>query len=189
MPSWREATPKSVQDDLDGIVTAALNAAQDLLTKNGEFFPFAMTMSASGEMGLAAADPGLGEQPASLAVLDSLCAGALGNREAYRAVGFVAEVKANGGDVVRVEAEHRDGGPALVIVMPYQRKGLVKKVVADIDLHPDSVSNQTMGYIFEELIRRFSEASNETAGERFTPLPELPRRRRASLAPIFARSS
>ena len=38
-----------------------------------------------------------------------------------------------------------------------------------IDLHPDVVSNLEMGYIFEELIRRFSEQSNETAGEHFTP--------------------
>ncbi len=38
-----------------------------------------------------------------------------------------------------------------------------------IDLHPDKVSNIEMGYIFEELIRRFSEQSNETAGEHFTP--------------------
>ncbi|MDX6697831.1 MAG: type restriction enzyme protein [Solirubrobacteraceae bacterium] len=39
----------------------------------------------------------------------------------------------------------------------------------DADLHPESVSNASMGDIFEELIRRFSEASNETAGEHFTP--------------------
>ena len=39
----------------------------------------------------------------------------------------------------------------------------------EIDLHPDSVSNIEMGYLFEELIRRFSEISNETAGEHFTP--------------------
>lgn len=38
-----------------------------------------------------------------------------------------------------------------------------------IDLHPDRVSNYQMGYLFEELIRRFSEISNETAGEHFTP--------------------
>ena len=36
-------------------------------------------------------------------------------------------------------------------------------------MHPDRVSNLQMGYIFEELIRRFSEQSNETAGEHFTP--------------------
>ncbi len=40
---------------------------------------------------------------------------------------------------------------------------------ADLDVSPTSVSNVAMGYIFEELIRRFSEASNETAGEHFTP--------------------
>jgi type I restriction enzyme M protein len=40
---------------------------------------------------------------------------------------------------------------------------------ADLDVSPASVSNIEMGYIFEELIRRFSEASNETAGEHFTP--------------------
>lgn len=38
-----------------------------------------------------------------------------------------------------------------------------------VNLHPDVVSNEQMGYIFEELIRRFSELSNETAGEHFTP--------------------
>lgn len=40
---------------------------------------------------------------------------------------------------------------------------------ADIDLGPDAVSNHDMGYIFEELIRKFAEDSNETAGEHFTP--------------------
>jgi type I restriction enzyme M protein len=39
----------------------------------------------------------------------------------------------------------------------------------DINLHPDVVSNMEMGSVFEELIRKFSELSNETAGEHFTP--------------------
>jgi type I restriction enzyme M protein len=38
-----------------------------------------------------------------------------------------------------------------------------------LDLHPKRVPNSTMGNIFEELIRKFAEASNETAGEHFTP--------------------
>jgi len=38
-----------------------------------------------------------------------------------------------------------------------------------VDLHPDKVSNHEMGTIFEELIRKFSEQSNEEAGEHFTP--------------------
>ncbi|WP_280398080.1 type I restriction-modification system subunit M [Nocardia carnea] len=50
--------------------------------------------------------------------------------------------------------------------------GLLYQVVgkfADLDLHPDQVPNHNMGYVFEELIRRFAEQSNETAGEHFTP--------------------
>lgn len=40
---------------------------------------------------------------------------------------------------------------------------------SEIDLHPNNVSNLEMGYIFEELIRKFSEQSNEDAGEHFSP--------------------
>ncbi|MCX5948393.1 MAG: type I restriction-modification system subunit M N-terminal domain-containing protein, partial [Cyanobacteria bacterium] len=40
---------------------------------------------------------------------------------------------------------------------------------AQIDLHPETVSNAEMGLVFEELIRKFAELSNETAGEHFTP--------------------
>jgi type I restriction enzyme M protein len=46
---------------------------------------------------------------------------------------------------------------------------LVAEKFATIDLHPDVVSNEKMGTVFEELIRRFAELSNETAGEHFTP--------------------
>lgn len=40
---------------------------------------------------------------------------------------------------------------------------------AEIDLHPSRVDNITMGLVFEDLIRRFNEAANETAGDHFTP--------------------
>ncbi len=46
---------------------------------------------------------------------------------------------------------------------------LVVSNFASIDLHPDRVDNITMGLIFEDLIRRFNEAANETAGDHFTP--------------------
>lgn len=39
----------------------------------------------------------------------------------------------------------------------------------EVDLHPDVVDNHMMGSIFEELLRRFSEMSNETSGEHYTP--------------------
>ena len=46
---------------------------------------------------------------------------------------------------------------------------LVVQKFAEIDLHPDKVPNHEMGLVFEDLIRRFNEASNETAGDHFTP--------------------
>ncbi|WP_045227329.1 type I restriction-modification system subunit M [Methyloterricola oryzae] len=52
------------------------------------------------------------------------------------------------------------------------KAGLLYQVAekfAHIDLHPDTVSNSQMGLVFEELIRKFAEISNETAGEHFTP--------------------
>ncbi len=45
----------------------------------------------------------------------------------------------------------------------------VVQKVRTIDLRPETVSNHDMGLVFEELIRRFAEGSNETAGEHFTP--------------------
>lgn len=39
----------------------------------------------------------------------------------------------------------------------------------EVDLHPSVIDNHTMGSIFEELLRRFSEMSNETSGEHYTP--------------------
>jgi type I restriction enzyme M protein len=45
----------------------------------------------------------------------------------------------------------------------------VTEKFANFDLHPEAVSNAEMGGVFEELIRRFAELSNETAGEHFTP--------------------
>jgi type I restriction enzyme M protein len=46
---------------------------------------------------------------------------------------------------------------------------LVMERFKNIDLHPDKVSNHEMGYIFEELIRKFNEALDENPGEHFTP--------------------
>ncbi|MEZ9684118.1 type I restriction-modification system subunit M [Vibrio atlanticus] len=45
----------------------------------------------------------------------------------------------------------------------------VSKQFANAPLSPEQISNYGMGLVFEELIRRFAESSNETAGEHFTP--------------------
>ena len=52
------------------------------------------------------------------------------------------------------------------------KKGLLYQVAekfARVDLHPDTIDNAQMGLLFEELLRKFAEMSNETAGEHFTP--------------------
>ena len=46
---------------------------------------------------------------------------------------------------------------------------LVVSKFCDVDLHPNTVPNEQMGLIFENLIRRFNELANETAGDHFTP--------------------
>jgi type I restriction enzyme M protein len=46
---------------------------------------------------------------------------------------------------------------------------LILKELDKVNLNPSNVSNHDMGYIFEELIRKFNEQSNETAGEHYTP--------------------
>ena len=45
----------------------------------------------------------------------------------------------------------------------------VIKEVAAVDLHPDKIPNIAMGYVFEDLVRRFNEQANEEAGDHFTP--------------------
>ena len=45
----------------------------------------------------------------------------------------------------------------------------VVKEIAAVDLHPEKISNIAMGYVFEDLVRRFNEQANEEAGDHFTP--------------------
>ena len=57
-------------------------------------------------------------------------------------------------------------------IVQLQEANLLFKVVgmfAKTDLSPQKISNHDMGLVFEELIRRFAESSNDTAGEHFTP--------------------
>jgi hypothetical protein len=122
MTSWRDTTPELVQNDLDGIAGTAIDAAQQLLNKNGEFFPFGVALAADGEMRMLAADPGLGEKPESQAVINALYAGVANVRDGLRAAAIVADVKADGSDAIRVRFEHRDGGPAMEILVRYTKK-------------------------------------------------------------------
>ena len=130
MTSWRATTPQPVQDDFDALVTLASDWAQHLLKKQGEFFPFGVNMSDEGQDGFFDAfDPELGEHPESMQVLDLLYEGAAGAKEYWRAIAIVADVMFEGSDAVRIVAEHRDAATALVVTMPYTRKGMLRKTV------------------------------------------------------------
>lgn len=127
MASWRDTASEAAQNDLDGLSNAVLPFAEQTLGRHGEFLPFGAAVDTDGPIGMLAADPGLGEQPPSQQVLDSLYAGARQQAEMRRAVAFVADVRTGGGDAVRVELEHREG-TALVILLPYSRSRFTKKV-------------------------------------------------------------
>lgn len=58
------------------------------------------------------------------------------------------------------QLERLEGGDLLFYVIQELNK---------VDLHPSKVDNYQMGHVFEELLRKFSEMSNETAGEHYTP--------------------
>jgi len=62
------------------------------------------------------------------------------------------------------------GLPTLIAELDKKdRLFLIVKEFANVDLHPDRVSGHDMGYIFEELIRKFAESNNAQAGDHFTP--------------------
>jgi len=125
MTSWRDGSSALAQDDLDGLLNAVLPLAEDLLGKHGEFFPFGGSVSTDGETSLMGADPGLGDRPSSDEVLAALYDGARSQATSTRAAAFVADVRANGSDAVRVELEHHEG-TSLVVLLPYARSRFKK---------------------------------------------------------------
>ena len=64
------------------------------------------------------------------------------------------------------EIEKLDDANRLYKVFQEFRNGLVE---SGLSLAPNSVSNLQMGYLFEELVRKFNEQANEEAGDHFTP--------------------
>lgn len=94
-----------------------------MLDKRGEFFPYAAALTISDETRLIAGDPGEGEQPTSVAVLQILVEGLRAERDTLRAAAVVSDVRLSDSDAVRVELEHEEGH-AIVVLQPYQRKRL-----------------------------------------------------------------
>jgi hypothetical protein len=113
------------QDDLDGLLSVVVPFAEEMLGKHGEFFPFGGSISSHGDASLTAAEPGRAETPSSDRLLAGLYEGARANATTTRAAAFVADVRTDGSDAVRVELEHLEG-VALVVLLPYTRGGFRK---------------------------------------------------------------
>jgi hypothetical protein len=129
MPSWRDSLSDEAQADVDQLLNEALPFAQQMLDRRGEFYPYAVKMTAGGETGMVAAEPGQGEHPESTDVLAMLYAGLASEREALRAAAAVSDVKIGSppSDAIRVEIEHREGA-ALAVFLPYAKKPLGRGV-------------------------------------------------------------
>jgi len=81
----------------------------------------------------------------------------------------LADYIANFSENVRVIFDRFDFEKEIEKLEEANRLYQVVSQFAEIDLHPGRVDNITMGLVFEDLIRRFNEAANETAGDHFTP--------------------
>jgi hypothetical protein len=128
--SWRDTASQECQDDLDRLLQEALPLARQLLAKRGEFYPYAVKLSNSGETGMVAAYEG-SEHPASTDLLTMLYDGLRGQGAGLRATAIVSDVRIRNpdSDAIRVEVEHREG-VAMVVVLPYrvQKKLLGREV-------------------------------------------------------------
>ena len=139
--SWRDGASPQAQSDLDELLSAALGAALEHLDKNGEFYPFAMTVEGSldertehPDVDLVFADPAaFGEQPEVADVLEELrrvlkVRAENANRTIpQRACAIVLEVIVpEFGECVRVDLEHSEE-IQLMVVAPVKSSGKARK--------------------------------------------------------------
>lgn len=110
--------------DMEALLDESLNAAVHFLKKNGEFFPFAVTMDLHGEIHHAQAFPG-DEQPQSQEVIDLLVKGLTQGaaKGDYRATALICDVRVNTPsgpvqDAVSLTIEHHTDAP-VVCYLPY----------------------------------------------------------------------
>lgn len=123
MASWRDETPEAVQRDLDALADRSFDAAQHLLAKNVECIPFGVALDVSGQERIITAMPEASDGPdTSEAILNSLYTALLLQRDGFRAAAVVSDVLVAGSDAIRVQMEHREGGPAMNLLLPYSKK-------------------------------------------------------------------
>lgn len=107
--------------DLDQLLSAAIEAASSMLSVDGEFYPFAVALTISGELVSPAVDPGT-ESPEAELVVDLLLEALRDGRETIRAAALCSDVTlasdTGDEDAIRVELEAPDREPVTVVV-PY----------------------------------------------------------------------
>lgn len=118
MTTWRDTTSEQAQSELDSLLNAVLTFAEQTLVKYGEFYPYGAGITRSGEIAMLAADPGVGDNPASDEVLALLYETATARADEWRALAIVSAISTTGGDAVRVELEHSEK-VALIVLLPY----------------------------------------------------------------------
>ena len=114
------------RDELDALLDPLLKFAQEMLRKQGEYYPFGGTITSEGQVSLTAADTG-DERPASQEVIELLASGMRAQAKAGRiraaAICYDSRFTPEGGektDAIAVALEHRDGDAALVM-QPYSK--------------------------------------------------------------------
>lgn len=117
---------RSPRDETDDLLDAAVTFAQEMLARRGEFYPFGAVVTAEGAVALSAADPGLGDYPDSVSVIDAL-------RQAFKRQAQTGEIRGaaiccdvrvedDGSgmtDAIRTTIEHREDEPVHVL-LPYR---------------------------------------------------------------------
>jgi hypothetical protein len=125
LTSWRDGTSAQAQADLDGLVSAALGMAQQLLGSNHEFYPFAAAVTVKDEFEFIAGRPpdDATDRPSTAAVLASCESIVESRRGGLRAAALVADVRTPDGEAIQVDLEHTEGA-ALRVLLPYTRHRL-----------------------------------------------------------------
>lgn len=94
--------------------------AEEMVSKHGEFYPYAVVLDLTGQPSMQAGDPRLGDKPSSDEVLATLVDDLRRRRHALRAVALVSDVRLEHSDAIRVETEHVEG-IALMALLPYSK--------------------------------------------------------------------
>ncbi|MCW2842625.1 MAG: hypothetical protein JWN22_541 [Nocardioides sp.] len=129
MASWRDTTSATAQDDLDALLNAAIEFAEQQLVEHGGMYPFAAAVSESGEIDILAFEPDEGEEPEPEDVLENLRVAARESARSGRAAAFVSDVLLeDDADALRIEMEHRDG-VTFEIFLPYTSDAETQSIV------------------------------------------------------------